>query len=234
LRRRSVERRWVEQRSIVWSRHTIDYRWEEKIVEYRGAIGAIIDRSLHPLSENVNHLPTKKNRFSQEMHLEIPLFWAGFEIVKFSPGLMSLDQLFSSWWNCYHQWLSDIKLNQVSVFFFSFLCQDQPLFHCLKENWGLNLLRNSRTPKNYHCHIYSLKRAPPSDDVSSPASPEFAPNTFGWTLVALCRCHTTYDVLSTLPHHPHYYCQLLHDQFRTGVGYNIATLMRVKLVHVLI
>jgi hypothetical protein len=40
--------------------------------------------------------------------------------------------------------------------FFSFLSQDQPLFHGLKANWGLKLSRISRTPENDRLYIYSL------------------------------------------------------------------------------
>jgi hypothetical protein len=64
-------------------------------------------------------------------------------------------QLFTSMWNKYHQWLSDIGLYQTRSFF-SFFFQDKPLFHCWKANRGLKWSRYSWSPINDPFHIYSL------------------------------------------------------------------------------
>jgi hypothetical protein len=45
-------------------------------------------------------------------------------------------QLFTSLWNTYKHWLSDIELIQMSAFA-RLLFQDWSLFHCWKVNWGL-------------------------------------------------------------------------------------------------
>jgi hypothetical protein len=59
-------------------------------------------------------------------------------------------------WNKYHQWLSDIKLNQISAFC-SFFLHDQPLFHFCKANWILKLSRKLWTQQEIdHIHIYSI------------------------------------------------------------------------------
>jgi hypothetical protein len=53
------------------------------------------------------------------------------------------SQFFTSLWNRYHQWLSDISLNQISAFSAS-VSRISPCFTAGKHIWA----RNLRTPKN--------------------------------------------------------------------------------------
>jgi hypothetical protein len=86
------------------------------------------------------------------MHLNIPLSSRGLKLPNSKPvcRVSALHFFVKS-----HQWLSDIKLIQISAFS-SFLFQDQPLFHWWKANLGLRLSRNLRTPEDDDLHILSL------------------------------------------------------------------------------
>ncbi len=113
-----------------------------------------LDKSWLPLSWNTDHHRQKNCNRSAKRWI-----WR----YRFSDGVWNCQilnhvvesQLFTSLWNRYHQWLSGIELIQISAFF-SFLSEDQPLFHCWKANRGLKLSRNSGAPENDHLHIYSL------------------------------------------------------------------------------
>jgi hypothetical protein len=78
-----------------------------------------------------------------------------------------VSQLFTSLWNRYHQWLSDIKLIQISAFSASY-SRINPCFTAGNQIGVFKLSRNLRTPENGHLHIYSLRLEPANDDLTRP------------------------------------------------------------------
>ncbi len=93
----------------------------EKVSELRGDIGAI-RWVLIPSFNKPRSSSAKDEPFSQERHLKIPLLSRGWNCQILNQVVES--ELSTSFWNRYHQqWLSDIELNQISVFFFLVLIQ---------------------------------------------------------------------------------------------------------------
>ncbi len=132
----------------------IEYRCEDrkKVRELRADIGAI-SQVLTPSFRKPRSSPPKNEPFSQEMHLKIPLLSRGLKSSSSKPVCrISAIHFFvkgktpMGFWHRVHS----------DKCFFSFLFQDQPLFHYWKAIRGLKLSRNLRTPKSDHIHIYSL------------------------------------------------------------------------------
>jgi hypothetical protein len=72
------------------------------------------NRSWFPLSENPNHHPQKTNRSDKRC-----IWRYSFQAWVWNCQILNQvveSQLFTSLWNRYHQWLSDIELIQISVF----------------------------------------------------------------------------------------------------------------------
>jgi hypothetical protein len=101
--------RWYHmRRTSIYRRELIDYRCEDKKNVLRGNISSL--KKFFTLS-----FRKPWSSLSQEMHLNIPLLRHGVWNHQILNQVLD-SHLFTSLWNIYHQWLSAIKLNQMSVF----------------------------------------------------------------------------------------------------------------------
>ncbi len=108
-----------------------------------------LDRSWLPLSENLDHHPPKKtNRSARSI-------WR----YRFSAGVWNCQilnqvvesQLFTYLWNRYHQWLSDIELIQLRVFFSASYSRINTRFTAGKRIgvWNCHATRGHRETTNF-------------------------------------------------------------------------------------
>jgi hypothetical protein len=125
---------------------------ENKLASWEATL-VPLERSWLPPSENPDYHRQKTNRSARRR------FWRyRFSAVVWNCQILNQvveSHLFTSLWNKYHQWLSNIELIQTSDFS-SFLFKNYSLFHCWKANRDLELSRNSQTPEDDHLRIYSL------------------------------------------------------------------------------